>query len=80
MKCMTFAEWFPTSGLTTGEVAEAIGRDLSTVTELLAGRRWPSSDTALKLLDLSKGVVRTWDAQAFHANRRLSPEPRRKAA
>lgn len=68
---MTFAEWVAQSGLGSAEIGALIGRDLSTVTELIAGRRWPSGDTALRILEVTGGAVSKWDVDTFKENRRL---------
>lgn len=57
--------------MTSPEIGRLIGRDAATVSELRAGRRWPSGPTALRIYDLSEGKVREWGVETFKARRRL---------
>lgn len=70
-KCLTVQEWFPTSGYNTTTLAQALSCDVSTINELLRGRRWPSLLLAAKLYRLTAGVVSRWDAPFHEANQRI---------
>jgi Helix-turn-helix domain len=75
--CMahTLRDWVSESGMTHAQAARAIGRNISTLTELLSGRRWPDSTTVAKCFTASGGRVNLWDA-AFHMTVRQPRRPR----
>jgi hypothetical protein len=67
----TLQEWFAESNLGSADVAAGIGVHVSTINELLRGRRWPDGTTVRLLHEFTNGVVCVWDAELYVRHRRV---------
>jgi plasmid maintenance system antidote protein VapI len=68
---MTLQEWFAATGIMPTKLAGELGMHFSTIIEMRSGRRWPNSNTALRIKEATGGAVTLWDITYFQANRRI---------